>query len=338
MDNLQQSCDKKFYKGLIVGPLELIEEFPETQRWKVKCTKCGAEFLIVRSDIHKYEKLDKCKECGALFNSKTYPNGSIYGNLKVIGYLGSGTNKYLIECLNCHRQFEISGSRLLDYKRESPQYCKYCKPEVHKSRKYKPGQIIGNCYELIRLVKGNEWIVRCTKCGKEQSQLITNMKKHKKDTCYYCEHPYSEKAAFGRTKIGMYAPIEERMYSYYSSKIIADNQKYPTRQQKPFKLSLEEYSKLIHGNCYYCGEPPTADNMWNKSGKRKTSDKLVYVNGIDRIDSSKGYTIDNCVSCCPQCNRMKLDYTKDQFLQKVKQIYHKMFNDQSKDVVSSETK
>lgn len=28
-------------------------------------------------------------------------------------------------------------------------------------------------------------------------------------------------------------------------------------------------------------------------------------NGVDRLDSSMGYTPDNCVPCCWECNNMK---------------------------------
>lgn len=46
----------------------------------------------------------------------------------------------------------------------------------------------------------------------------------------------------------------------------------------------------------------------------------IRVNGIDRIDSSKGYSIDNCVPCCTMCNRMKLDYKLSDFINHVHKI------------------
>jgi hypothetical protein len=55
--------------------------------------------------------------------------------------------------------------------------------------------------------------------------------------------------------------------------------------------------------CYYC-----------------KSQKENEVNGIDRVDNSKGYTKDNCVSCCQFCNRMKLIYHPDFFITKCKII------------------
>lgn len=49
----------------------------------------------------------------------------------------------------------------------------------------------------------------------------------------------------------------------------------------------------------------------------------VDCNGIDRIDSSKGYTEDNCRPCCTQCNTLKLDYTEQEFFDKVSLIHNK---------------
>ncbi len=42
--------------------------------------------------------------------------------------------------------------------------------------------------------------------------------------------------------------------------------------------------------------------------------------GIDRVDNSVGYEVDNCVPCCGVCNRMKRDLTKDQFIDHVHKI------------------
>jgi len=49
----------------------------------------------------------------------------------------------------------------------------------------------------------------------------------------------------------------------------------------------------------------------------------VYINGIDRVDSSRdiGYTIGNCVPCCTDCNIAKLDRTVKEFLDHVERIH-----------------
>ena len=63
------------------------------------------------------------------------------------------------------------------------------------------------------------------------------------------------------------------------------------------------------------------------------------VNGIDRIDSSKGYSLDNCVPCCPLCNRLKSDLDKNMFLEHISKI-HNFQNVQRlvKNVESSDSK
>ena len=46
----------------------------------------------------------------------------------------------------------------------------------------------------------------------------------------------------------------------------------------------------------------------------------LITNGIDRLDSSKGYIPDNCVPCCKDCNYLKGSYDPVSFLNKCKQI------------------
>jgi hypothetical protein len=64
-------------------------------------------------------------------------------------------------------------------------------------------------------------------------------------------------------------------------------------------LSREQAVKLFTGNCHYCGDPPSRTvKVLHKNGS------FTY-NGIDRLDSTKGYTSDNVVSCCTTCNYKK---------------------------------
>jgi hypothetical protein len=43
-------------------------------------------------------------------------------------------------------------------------------------------------------------------------------------------------------------------------------------------------------------------------------------NGIDRLDSDIDYTIENCKACCGHCNKMKRDYSYEDFIRKCIQI------------------
>ncbi len=252
-------------------------------------------------------------------STSKYEVGQFYGCLQLLEKLSN--NRWKVKCNTCGTIYELSTSSLSSYSLNNLQFCGNCKKE-HKSSKYKPGDILGECFELIEFRGGNDWLVRCIKCGKEQIQSISNMKKHKKDTCYFCEHPTAErnpKSNGGRKGVNL-LPIDERIYNYYSSRILQQNEK-GSRKYKEWKLTLNDFSSLIHQNCYYCGAEPSIDNAWNDSNKRISTDEVVAINGIDRWDPNKGYTIENCVPCCKYCNRMKSDLQPRDFYYKISLIY-----------------
>lgn len=72
-----------------------------------------------------------------------------------------------------------------------------------------------------------------------------------------------------------------------------------------FELTQDEFNNIITNNCHYCG---ISNNDNNK-------------NGIDRKDSTKGYTMDNSISSCSSCNYMKKNYDYNKFVEKMKKIY-----------------
>ena len=66
----------------------------------------------------------------------------------------------------------------------------------------------------------------------------------------------------------------------------------------------EEAKTMMTTECIYC----------------KHIDLEVRVNGIDRLDSSKSYTTENCVPCCKDCNYMKGTYDPKTFIERAKKI------------------
>lgn len=74
-----------------------------------------------------------------------------------------------------------------------------------------------------------------------------------------------------------------------------------------FDITLNEFKNITSQPCVYCGEFSV---YFNDS----------WINGIDRIDSSVGYISDNIVPCCEMCNRMKLNYNIDEWLDKIRKI------------------
>lgn len=77
-----------------------------------------------------------------------------------------------------------------------------------------------------------------------------------------------------------------------------------------FSLTNEQFFHLLTQNCFYCGKEPS-------QVKKSKCSYFVY-NGVDRVDNSLGYTIDNVVTCCGECNSKKSGITKEM----IYQLYH----------------
>lgn len=78
-----------------------------------------------------------------------------------------------------------------------------------------------------------------------------------------------------------------------------------------WKLTYDDVSSIIRLPCHYCGL--VSSNSKTIKGQQKGLFVLRY-NGIDRVDSSLGYTKDNVVPCCKHCNFAKNDRSVDEFL------------------------
>lgn len=90
--------------------------------------------------------------------------------------------------------------------------------------------------------------------------------------------------------------------------------------QLEFSLSDDDFRNLCKKSCYYCGSSPNQiigkqkSNTKNRS-KISIENSLFKYNGLDRLDSKKGYIIDNVVPCCKTCNMAKSSMSVDQFLE-----------------------
>lgn len=74
-----------------------------------------------------------------------------------------------------------------------------------------------------------------------------------------------------------------------------------------FEISKEDFKQLTKKDCSYCGAHPN-----QKIGNDVTG-RYTY-NGLDRVDNSIGYRVENCVACCGRCNRMKHAMTAREFM------------------------
>lgn len=75
-----------------------------------------------------------------------------------------------------------------------------------------------------------------------------------------------------------------------------------------FGLSLDQFVAITKSDCYYCGKPPSKQ-------KRIPGIFGAYCyNGVDRKDNACGYTLENSLPCCWECNERKRAAGHDEFL------------------------
>lgn len=149
--------------------------------------------------------------------------------------------------------------------------------------------------------KRSAWLFKCD-CGNEKVITYNDVSVGRTKSCGCIwrekhQHPKGD------------ANFNQIIYSY---------KRHAKERNLSFDLSKDEFKILTQQNCYYCGDPPSQSH----AGTRQNG---VYIyNGIDRIDNTKGYILDNCVSCCGNCNKLKLNRSNMDFLLSIKKIYEYM--------------
>lgn len=89
-----------------------------------------------------------------------------------------------------------------------------------------------------------------------------------------------------------------------------------------FELTQEQCRTLLTSECHWCGLLPDREYV-STAQIRKTG---VFIGaGVDRLDSAKGYTLDNCVSSCQRCNCGKWTQTSEEFLEWIKTVYERFY-------------
>lgn len=151
---------------------------------------------------------------------------------------------------------------------------------------------------------GIMWICKCD-CGKTTISTVSKLRKGIRFSC----------GCSRRKELG--AAALNKLYNTYKSGA--------TKRNLKFELNLKKFKNITSENCHYCGSSPCLkiDNNDNRIGKfgqpYKFYGNYVY-NGIDRLDNTKGYTLDNCVPCCKICNRAKSNLSIEEFNQWIKKL------------------
>jgi len=185
-----------------------------------------------------------------------------------------------------------------------------------------PKDIVNKRFGRLIVIKRNpvngnrrqvRWDCICD-CGNEHTVTSESLNngKSKSCGCLLRDARYAKNKNFDREKamlLLVYSPLKKRHNLRFS------NTQY---------ISFDEFKKLSLSDCHYCGSKPTNSQYDVRYGKDKVvvTDFVLKYNGIDRKDSSVGYTKDNVVPCCKFCNTAKNTLSQSQFAELIKRIYN----------------
>lgn len=209
--------------------------------------------------------------------------------------------------------------KIYDDKKKNPKRKHYVYQKSAKVRNLKWGLTYEECCDLF--------MGKCDYCGvkyiKESYLLgidrVDNKKGYVKDNCVTCcemcnmikgsTNKNIFFARIGHILSNMHLIHQEynNPRAFYNSNSMTYTELIKRCEDKNFEceISKEKFHKIKSNDCYMCS---------------KSSDEN-HVNGIDRIDSTIGYTKENCLPCCSNCNYMKKNYNFDAFVWQLYDIY-----------------
>jgi hypothetical protein len=214
-------------------------------------------------------------------------SGAIIGTWTVIKFVPK--KQYFCEC-KCGNKCYISSTELNRVKNSRNFGCKKCF-RLKKYHRDLLNQKIGKLLvisktEIIQNFKSiPAWKVLCD-CGKTVVRSQTDLvRKNRIMSCGCLKDELLSK----RNLLPPGESARNALFGEY--KIQA------SKRNLDWELTLNDFIRITNSNCYYCGLVPCRKAMNRKS--------FYICNGIDRVDNSKGYLLNNCAPCCFSCNNKK---------------------------------
>jgi 5-methylcytosine-specific restriction endonuclease McrA len=147
-------------------------------------------------------------------------------------------------------------------------------------------------WTIVDLIpKEKKALLRC-ECGYEGWKFLSNLSSHKSQGCKSCM-------------------LQTPAHKTYLSVI-----RTASRRSISWDIPEDTWIELAQQECYYCGSEP--GNM--------ISDYGFKYNGLDRVDSSKGYSLTNVVTSCKICNRAKSDMLQKDFYKWIGRAYEQIIS------------
>lgn len=179
--------------------------------------------------------------------------------------------------------------------------------------------------ELHDTLDKSRFLVSCKKCGHEKVRALATFRYGHRTRCLKCS-PSPARRKQNNSSVAKHPNKRYNKDLYWIC-----NQKYKEKKKraesrsKPFELTLDEFISVFYERatikitffgligtielptvskpCFYCG---------------------MSSSGLDRVDSSMGYVVNNVVVCCARCNLMKFTMSTDEWLSHMRLIIERM--------------
>ncbi len=181
---------------------------------------------------------------------------------------------------------------------------------THYENRIKALYPVGSVYSRLTVTgyvrKTDGWAVTCDcACGKTTVVRLPNQMRRGLITSCGCRR--SEE-----TRARMIRPPGEADF-----KRLLGGYLYNAQQRGlSFTLSAADFRAIVIQPCCFCGALPTE----RAAAKRHSINGAFACNGLDRIDSEKGYEPTNVQPCCKTCNYAKRQMSVPEFLAWVKRV------------------
>lgn len=264
------------------------------------CSGCPGVFK--QNDGEEVKQCIKCRTRGAQNREKNKENVKLCIGIK-------GTQK---------EKEEGIGSSCPNKQQENDEYCGKCQgfkkwKNLTDARNKVCKNWVRGCFECIldNYKKCQE--CRSTDQTKEKELAEKKLKKaddydrlhNDKKMCVKCNKIDDTKKIINRQCVCCYDAYKKvesnRQPTNPLIRKLSDCKSSAKSKEIDWNISDELALKLIQSECKYC-------------------DKLVTLNGIDRIDSNLPYVETNIVSCCWTCNNMKGEKSVENFLKIVRYL------------------
>ena len=204
--------------------------------------------------------------------------GRRFGELTVLRLAGRKRSYKLWECqCDCGEILPVSSRNL---RQGEVHRCKMCRRVNLMGMRFFMLTVISPVEQpLDRQATKARWLCRCD-CGKEIVTRTDSLRNGRSKSC-------------GCWRVSLRLPGHGAVYNQALNRMVQG----AAQRKLAWHLSRDEAIKLMSSDCHYCGTDP-------RQGRATEQDE-IKINGIDRLDSSVGYTPDNVVPCCKWCNFAK---------------------------------